>query len=78
MDKIFKKLGNSSAQLRIMIVLIGTKPGFAISEQWILDRTNLSQPSYIKARQALIDIGWITLEKGKSIKVNFSVINKIQ
>lgn len=76
MDKIFKKLGNSSAQLRIMIVLIGTKPGFAISEQWILDRTNLSQPSYIKARQALIDIGWITLEKGKSIKVNFSTINK--
>lgn len=75
MDIIFKKLGNSSAQLRIMIVLIGTKPGFGISEQWMLERTGLSQPSYIKARKALVDMGWITLEKRETIKVNFEAIS---
>lgn len=78
MDIIFKKLGNSSAQLKIMIVLIGTKPGFAVSEQWMLERTGLSQPSYIKARKALIDIGWITLEKRETIKVNFEAISTTQ
>ena len=30
-DAVFSVLGNSSAQLRIMMVLIGTKPGFHIS-----------------------------------------------
>lgn len=30
-DAVFSVLGNSSAQLRIMLVLIGTKPGFHIS-----------------------------------------------
>lgn len=78
MDIIFKKLGNSSAQLRIMIILIGTKPGFGISEQWMLERTGLSQPSYIKARKALADMGWITLEKRETIKVNFEAIGATQ
>ena len=37
MDVIFNVLGNASAQLRVMIVLIGTKPNdFRISEKWIL------------------------------------------
>jgi hypothetical protein len=74
MDKIFAELGNSSAQLRVMIVLIGTKPGFAISEKWICDRTGLVQSSYNRARTALINKGWITLEEGKSITVNFKKI----
>ena len=53
MDIIFSTLGNSSAQLRIMIVLIGTKPGFGISEKWILDITGLTERSYERARDSL-------------------------
>lgn len=73
MDAVFAGLGNSSAQLRIMIVLIGTKPGFGVSEEWILQRTSLLHSSYITARKALVDKGWITLEKGV-IRVNFRTI----
>lgn len=73
MDAVFAGLGNSSAQLRIMIVLIGTKPGFGVSEEWILQRTSLLHSSYITARKALVDKGWITLEKG-IIRVNFKTI----
>ena len=68
MDAVFAGLGNSSAQLRIMIVLIGTKPGFGVSEEWILQRTSLLHSSYITARKALVDKGWITLEKGIILK----------
>ena len=73
-DIIFKELGNSSAQLRIMMVLIGTKEGFKISEQWILDRTGLQHSSYINARKALIERGWLNLEAAQSITVNFNNI----
>ena len=75
-DKVFAELGNSSAQLRIMLVLIGTKPGFAISEQWICDRTGLLKPSYITARKELVKKGWLTLVDATSITVNFNMIMK--
>lgn len=75
MDKIFEQIGTSSAQLRIMIVLIGTKPGFAVSEQWMLERTGMSHSSYMKARKQLMDIGWITLEKNDSKNSNNIVVN---
>lgn len=74
MDIIFKNLGNASAQLRVMIVLIGTKPDFSISQQWILDRTGLDERSYVRARKALVDRGWITHNPCESITVNFDVI----
>lgn len=68
MDIVFNELGNSSAQLRIMIVLLGTKPdAFSISDKWICDRTGLLHPSYINARKALINRGWLTLNKGELI-----------
>ena len=73
-DIIFNELGNSSAQLRIMLVLIGTKEGFKVSEQWILDRTGLQHASYITARKALIARGWLSLDNAKSITVNFNNI----
>lgn len=73
-DKVFAELGNASAQLRIMLVLIGTKPGFAVSEKWILDRTGLQKASYITARKALIAKGWLTLVETENITVNFNVI----
>lgn len=74
MDRVFAELGNSSAQLRVMIVLIGTKPGFSISEQWVLDRTGLTSTSYSRARLALIEKGWISLIPSKEIRVNFKTI----
>lgn len=73
-DIIFNVLGNSSAQLRIMIVLIGTKEGFKISEKWILDRTGLLHASYIKARQELVKKGWLSHDETEGITVNFNTI----
>lgn len=73
-DIIFNKLGNSSAQLRIMMVLIGTKEGFKISDKWICDRTGLLHPSYITARKALVKRGWLTLDAAKDITVNINAI----
>lgn len=74
MDIIFRELGNASAQLRVMIVLIGTKPDFGVSQQWILDRTGLCERSYINARNELIKRGWISHVPCKSITVNFDAI----
>lgn len=76
MDIIFNELGNASAQLRIMIVLIGTKPNFGVSQQWILDRTGLSERSYINARNELIKRGWLSHVPYQSITVNFDAILK--
>lgn len=73
-DIIFDQLGNASAQLRIMLVLCGTKEGFSISEKWILDRTGLLHSSYIKARQALIQREWLTLTDTRQIIVNYDNI----
>lgn len=73
-DIIFNKLGNSSAQLRIMIVLIGTKKGFKITEKWILERTGLLHASYIKARQELVKKGWLSHNEKEGITVNFNTI----
>lgn len=73
-DIIFRELGNSSAQLRIMIVLIGTKEGFNISDKWICERTGLQHPSYITARKALVKRGWLTHEAAKGITVNIDAI----
>ena len=75
-DIIFNELGNSSAQLRIMIVLCGTKPGFRISEQWICNRTGLTRQSYERARTALIERGWLSHEQHQRISVNFAAIYK--
>ena len=73
-DIIFKELGNCSAQLRIMLVLLGTKEGFKISDKWICDRTGLQHPSYITARKALVNRGWLTHDAAKGITVNIDAI----
>lgn len=74
MDKVFKELGNSSAQLRIMIVLLGTKEGFKISDKWICDRTGLQHPSYVTARKALVARGWLEHDPAKGITINIAAI----
>lgn len=73
-DIVFNELGNASAQLRVMLVLIGTKPGFSVSEKWILERTGLQHASYLTARKALEKKGWLTCDAAKSITINYDVI----
>jgi hypothetical protein len=57
-----------------MIVLVGTKEGFHISDKWICDRTGLQHPSYIKARKALVERGWLTHDPAKGITININAI----
>lgn len=73
-DIVFNVLGNASAQLRVMIVLIGTKPGFGVSQEWLLKRTGLSERTYISARKELIKRGWIKHIDGEEITVDFDKI----
>lgn len=75
-DIINKELGDSSAQIKVMYVLVGTKEGFRITEKWICDRTGLAPNSYRRARAALEKIGWITHTQYESITINFDEIYK--
>ena len=75
-DVVFRELGNSSAQIKIMMVLMGTKSGFGVSEAWIEERAAIGHKTYITARKALIDRGWLTLTPTKWIIINYDVILK--
>lgn len=75
-DIIFAKLGNKSAQLRVMLVLVGTKEGFFVSENWICDRTGLTRQSYERARDELKKMGWLSHKASDHISVNFDTIYK--
>lgn len=72
-DIINHKLGNSSAQMCIMNVLIGTKEGFGLSEQWMLDRTGLTHSRYIEARNSLKKRGWLVHKDGH-ITVDYAAV----
>lgn len=74
MEIIFQKLGNKVRLMKIMLVLIGTKEGFAISEKYICQKACLDASNYRKARKELIEMGWITLLPSEAIRVNFSTI----
>lgn len=73
-NAMFKKLGTKFRLYKIMHVLIGTKPGFAITEKFICERTGIDESNYRKARKELIEMGWITLLPSEMIRVNFEVI----
>ena len=73
-DAMFRQLGNKFRLYKIMHILIGTKPGFAISEKFICERAGLDESNYRKARKELIEMGWLTLLPSEMIKVNFSAI----
>lgn len=72
-DIIFASFARKPAALRLMLVLAGTKPGFGISEKWVLDRTRMDHSTYIKTRKQLVDDEWLLLED-KKIIVNFDKI----
>ena len=73
-DIIFNVLGDSSAQLRVMIVLCGTKEDFFISTKWMTKRTGLSQQSYSAALRKLVERGWVSHRNYQTIRVNFDKI----
>lgn len=72
-DIIFKTFAKQPAYIRLMLVLIGTEPGFGLAEQWVLDRTGLNHASYNTTRNKLVDMGWLTCENGQII-VNYDKI----
>ena len=67
MTTIFNVLGNSSAQIRLMCYLIGTKDGFDLNAKEIQKRTGLNHASYLRARKGLEERGWIEICTGKLI-----------
>ena len=73
-DIIFTHLGNSSAQIRIMMVLCGTKEDFFISGKWMENRTGLSPQSYSQALKKLVKRGWVSHRNYTNIRVNFDKI----
>ena len=73
-DIIFNVLGNSSAQIKIMMVLCGTKEGFFISGKWMRSRTGLSPQSYSAALKKLVKRGWVSHRNYQTIRVNFDKI----
>lgn len=67
MDCVFNQLsGREGNQIKLISVLLGTAGdgSFAVSEKYICDRTGMDQPSYSRARKALVDKGWLKMEKG--------------
>ena len=73
-DIIFNLLGRAPAQIKIMIVLCGTKEDFFISTKWMTKRTGLSQQSYSEALRKLVDRGWLTHRNYSHITVNYDKI----
>lgn len=55
--------GNCLNQLKLMILLLGTKEGFALSEDFVLKKLRITQQAYLKARKALVEKNWITIQK---------------
>lgn len=72
-DVIFKTFARQPAFLRLMLVLIGTEPGFGLSLKWVLERTSMTQKTYYETRDALAEMGWLTCENDQVI-VNYDKI----
>ena len=69
-DRVFTEFARKPAYLRLMLVLIGTEPGFGLSVKWITERTGMTQQTYYKTRDELAEMGWLTCENNQVI-VNF-------
>lgn len=59
---------------KIMYFLTGNAEGFRVSEKTILDRCNISESGYKKARKKLVEKKWIFHKPGEYIQVNFNKI----
>ena len=74
-DKIFLKLKDSSAQIRVMIVLLGTKEGFGISARWLSDRTSIGRTNLYETLNKLIEKNFLIRDDiTNSLIVNYQAI----
>lgn len=77
-DIVFTKLGSQAVgAMKLMIVLIGTKPncGFRLSEDWLMQRTGIKSAKTLStARQKLVEMGWIEYEPYKYLTIRYDVI----
>ncbi|MBQ8506941.1 MAG: hypothetical protein IJ466_05890 [Clostridia bacterium] len=76
MSTIFYELnGKCGNQIKLMCVLIGTagNGSFRVSQRWMMEQTGMDESGYKRARKALIDRKWISLENG-CLYVNFDEI----
>ena len=62
------------AMLKVMYFLTGNAEGFRVSEKTVLERCNISESGYKKARQKLVAKGWLFHSPEKIIQVNFNKI----
>ena len=60
--------------VKIMYFLTGNAEGFRVSERTILERCNISESGYKKARKKLAEKQWIFHQAGEYIQVNFNKI----
>ena len=72
---IFSCLGSKDyAMAKIMLLLTGNAEGFRVSEKTIMERCNISETGYKKARRKLAEMGWIFHKPSDYIQVNFNKI----
>lgn len=72
---IFCCLGSKDyAMAKIMLFLTGNAEGFRVSEKTIIERCNISETGYKKARKKLAEMGWIIHKPSDFIQVNFNKI----
>lgn len=72
---IFRCLGPKDyAMAKIMLFLTGNADGFRVSEKTIMERCNISETGYKKARKKLAEMGWIFHKPSEYIQVNFNKV----
>lgn len=73
LEFIMNETKTASGQLKLMLYLMGNKPGvWSCSEADVLRRTGISNAGNLsKVKKALRERGWITYEEGKHITVLF-------
>ena len=61
---------------KLMYFLTGNAEGFKIPEKTVLQRCNISESGYKRARKKLTAMGWISYKPGQYIQVNYNNIFK--
>lgn len=69
LSKLFEKLSSSPAQLRLMIILIGTKPGFGLSKTWLMERAQVCRTNLYRTLNALIDNGYLSRDEERNLLI---------
>lgn len=77
MKQVYTKLSKLN-EIKLISFLLGQSDAksyrFAIAENTVLEATGMDHKAYIKARQGLADIGWITYTPRKELIINIETI----